>query len=186
MVERMPHPVQISFRPLATSDLPTLHRWLSNPRVRRWYGDAPPLAEVAAKYAPRILAASAIRPYLILHDNAPIGYLQAYMIADDPEYAARVGDPRGAAALDVLIGEDASARRGLGATSVRAFLDTILFADAGTTWCFVDPHPDNLIAIRAYTRAGFHPLRRIDPAPPAAPCLLMRIGRAEITEVIAG
>ncbi len=102
------------------------------------------------------------------------------MIADDPEYAALVGDSRGAAALDVLIGEDASALRGLGAASVRAFLDTVIFAAPGTTRCFIDPHPDNLIAMRAYTRAGFRPLRRLDPAPPAEPCLLMRIERTDL------
>ncbi len=39
-----------------------------NPRVYRWYGGAAPtLAEVVAKYAPRTLAASAVRPFLILH-----------------------------------------------------------------------------------------------------------------------
>jgi GNAT superfamily N-acetyltransferase len=41
------------------------------------------------------------------------------MLADDPEYAALVDDSQGAAALDLLIGEDASALRGLGAVSVR-------------------------------------------------------------------
>ena len=181
MAERTPPPSAITFRPLATDDLPLLHRWLNNPRVYRWYGgEAPSFAEVAEQYAPRTLAASAIHPYLILHQTAPIGYIQSYMIADDPEYAALVGDSRGAAALDVLIGEDASALRGLGAASVRAFLDTVIFAASDTTRCFIDPHPDNLIAMRAYTRAGFRPLRRLDPAPPAEPCLLMRIERTDL------
>ena len=171
----------ITFRPLTSGDLPTLHRWLNNPRVYRWYGGTPPsLAEVAEKYAPRLSAASAVRPFLILHDGAPIGYIQSYLLADDPEYAALVGDAAGAAAVDVLIGEDGSAGWGLGAASVRAFLRAIVFAAAGTTRCYIDPHPDNLTAIRAYTRAGFRPLRRLDPAPPAEPCLLMRIARTDL------
>ncbi len=168
----------ITFRPLAPDDLPTLHRWLSNPRVYRWYGGAAPtLAEVAAKYASRTLAASSVHPFLILHDGVPIGYIQSYTLADAEDYAALIGASAGAAALDPLIGEDDSALRGLGAASVRAFLDKVLFAAPGTTQCFVDPYPENLIAIRAYTRAEFRPLRRIDPASPAAPCLPMRIER---------
>jgi aminoglycoside 6'-N-acetyltransferase len=176
-------PPSLAFRPLATADLPTLHRWLSNPRVYRWYGGVPPasFAGVAAKYAPRTLAASAIRPYLILHEGVPIGYIQSYMVADDADYAALVGDDaRGAAALDVLIGEDDRAMHGLGAALLRAFLGEVILADPGVARCFVDPHPENLIAIRAYARAGFQPWRRIDPAPPAEPCLLLRIERADI------
>lgn len=162
-------PPPLAFRPLTTADLPLLQRWLGNPRVyRRYGGAAPTLAEVAAKYAPRTLAASAVRPFPILHAAAPIGYIQSYTL---------VGASAGAAALDVLIGENGSALRGLGAARVRAFLDTVIFVAPGTTRCFVDPHPENLIAIRAYARAGFRPLLRIDPAPPAAPCLPMRIER---------
>lgn len=181
MTEGAMTPPNITFRPLTTGDLPTLHRWLNNPRVRHWYGGRPQsLDEVVAHYAPRTLATAAIHPYLILHRGVPIGYIQWYMLADDPEYAALVDDSAGAAALDVLIGEDASALRGLGATSIRAFLRAVIFAAPGTTVCFIDPHPENRIAIRAYTRAGFRPLRRIDPTPPAEPCLLMRIERAEL------
>lgn len=181
MAERTPPRPAITFRPLTTDDLPTLHCWLCNPRVYRWYGGMAPLfAEVAAKYAPRIVADSPIHLYLILHHTAPIGYIQSYMVADDPEYAALVGDSRGAAALDVLIGEDARALRGVGAASVRAFLREVIFADPGPSHCSIDPHPENLIAIRAYTRAGFRPLRRLDPPPPAEPCLLMWIERANL------
>ena len=185
MIEGTATPTAITFRSLRSDDLPTLHRWLSNPRVSRWYGGLPPasLAEVAAKYAPRTLAASSVRPYVILHDDTPIGYIQWYMVADAPEYAALVGDARGAAALDLLIGEDASAARGLGVASLRAFLRTIVFAVPGTAYCYVDPHPENLIAIRAYTRAGFRPQHRLDPTPPAEPCLLMRIARTDLARL---
>ena len=86
MAEGGSAPTAITFRPLAPDDLPTLHRWLSNPRVYRWYGGAPPsLAEVGEQYAPRLLVASSVRPFLILHEDAPIGYIQSYMVADDPE-----------------------------------------------------------------------------------------------------
>ena len=178
-----PDPAAISFRPLQVADLPQLHRWLTNPRVFRWYGGAPPSsAEVAAKYTPRIAGQSPTKPYLILHAAAPIGYIQTYLVATEPDYAAIVGDSNGAAAIDIFIGEDASAGRGLGATAIRAFLRAIVFSDPALLRCFIDPHPDNSVAVRAYTRAGFRPLRRVDPPPPAEPCLLMSIERAEFEE----
>jgi aminoglycoside 6'-N-acetyltransferase len=91
-----------------------------------------------------------------------------------------VGDSGGAAAVDMFIGEDASAGRGLGAAALRAFLQESVFSDPALIRCFIDPHPDNSVAIRAYIRVGFSPLRRVDPAPPAEPCLLLSIERTAI------
>jgi aminoglycoside 6'-N-acetyltransferase len=177
-----PDPAPFAFRPLATGDLPLLHRWLTNPAVYRWYGgSAPSFAEVAAKYAPRTAGHSPTRPFLILRAGAPIGYIQTYRVAAYPEYAALAGDgAAGAAAIDLFIGEDAQRGRGLGAAILRAFLRAVVFADPAITHCFIDPHPDNTVAIRAYARAGFRPIRRCDPPPPAEPCLLMRLDRAEM------
>lgn len=175
-----PDPARISFRPLQTGDLARLHRWLNNPRIFRWYGGAgPSFAEVEAKYAPRIAGQSPTKPFLILHAGNSIGYIQTYRVADYPDYAALVGDSSGAAAIDIFIGEDTDAGRGLGVAALRAFLREVIFSDPTMIRCFIDPHPDNSVAIRAYTRAGFRPLRRVEPPPPAEPCLLLCIERAE-------
>ncbi len=173
-------PQQIGFCPLRASDLVLLHRWLNNPRVFRWYGGAgPAFAEVAAKYTSLIAGQAPAKPYLIVHAATPIGYIQTYLIASDPDYAAIVGDSSGAAAIDLFIGEDRYAGRGLGAAAIRAFLRKIIFSDPALARCFIDPHPDNGVAIRAYTRAGFRPLCRVDPPPPTEPCLLLAIERGE-------
>ncbi len=172
-------PARIGFRALQTGDLALLQRWLTNPRVFRWYGGAgPSFAEVTAKYTPRIAGQAPTKPYLILHAATPIGYIQTYLVASDLDYAAIVGDSSDAAALDLFIGEDGYAGRGLGAAAIHAFLHEIIFSDPSMNRCFIDPHPDNSVAIHAYTRAGFRPLRRVDPPPPEEPCLLMCIERA--------
>ena len=125
-------PEAINFRPLQVADLPQLHRWLTNPRVFRWYGGAPPaFADVEAKYTPRIAGRSPTKSYLILHAAMPVGYIQTYLVATDPDYAAIVGDSNGAAAIDIFIGEDNYAGHGLGAAAIRAFLREMIFSDAG-------------------------------------------------------
>lgn len=175
-----PDPARISFRALQTGDLALLYRWLPNPRVFRWYGGtAQSFAEITAKYAPRTIGQSPTKPYLIIHDDTPIGYIQTYPLASDAEYLALVGERAGAdaAAIDIFIGEDTYAGRGLGAAAVRAFLHDDVFSDPALTRCFIDPHPDNSVAIRAYTRVGFRPLCRVAPPPPAEPCLLLCIKR---------
>lgn len=182
-------PTLITFRPLALDDLPLLHRWLNNPRVYRWYGGAAqPFAAIEEDYAPNIAGQTPTRSSLILHADTPIGYIQTYLVNEYPESVAIIGGAPGGAGIDLFIGEDAYALRGLGAAIVRAFLRAVVFAAPGTTHCFIDPHPENAVAIRAYTRAGFRPVRRIDPPLPAEPYLLMRIERADIDtiEVIEG
>jgi RimJ/RimL family protein N-acetyltransferase len=182
LAHRHPAPALIGFRRLQAADVPLMHRWLTSPGVARWYGDGTdqPYAAIEAKYTPRIEGRSPVQPWLILFDGLPIGYIQTYPIAPFPEYAAHSGDDAGAAAIDMFIGEDGYRGRGFGATSLRAFLCEIVFADPQMTHCFIDPDPENAVAIRAYARAGFRALRRIDPAPPGEPCLLMRVNRDEI------
>ena len=172
----------IGFRRLRPADLPLMHRWLTNPAVARWYGDGvgQPYAAIEAKYWPRIAGRSPVQPWVILRGETPIGYIQTYPVAAYVEYAAHSGDDAGAAAIDMFIGEDTYRGRGYGAASLRVFLREVVFADPQTSRCFIDPHPENAVAIGAYARAGFRPLRRIDPPPPGEPCLLMRVDRTEV------
>lgn len=63
---------------------------------------------------------------------------------------------------------------GLGSTMVRAFVAT-LFADPAVTVVQTDPSPDNIRAVRAYLRAGFHAQKLVTT--PDGPALLMRCRR---------
>src|SRR4051812_21122913 len=102
-----PDPAKIGFRRLAGDDLPLMHRWLQQPFILEWWwGGIPPAYEaVEAKYAARIRGEEPTDPYLILSDGQAIGYIQAYMIADHPEYAAHIAADADAAGVDLFIGE---------------------------------------------------------------------------------
>ena len=81
----------IAFRPLATADLPLLHRWLNTPHVAAWWGEAGcSLEQVEEKYAPRTDGREPTRCYLILRDEEEIGFIQTYLIRDYPEYSAAI------------------------------------------------------------------------------------------------
>jgi aminoglycoside 6'-N-acetyltransferase len=172
-------PAPLRFRPLALADLPLLHRWLNEPAVARWYGAGPTYAAVEEKYAPRIAGETPTAPYLILYGDQPIGYIQTYRVADYPAYARYIGaaDDASAWGIDLLIGANAYRGRGLGAAALRAFTQEIVFAQLGATACLIDPHPDNAVAIRAYTRAGFRFVRAVAADDSGEPAWLMRLAR---------
>lgn len=120
----------ISFRQMATEDLPLMHRWINQDAdVRRWWSkDAGPFQKIVDKYAPRIAGKEPTRGYIIAHADKPIGYIQEYRIGDYPEWARVVQIDEAAAGVDLFIGEADFRDRGLGAALLREFLRHVVFA----------------------------------------------------------
>jgi len=85
------------FRRLSREDLPTLHRWLNDGPVLKWYGKSPQtLAEVTRRYRSRIDGDDPTHVYIGVASRAgerqaDIGMLQTYRIEDHPDYARAVG-----------------------------------------------------------------------------------------------
>jgi RimJ/RimL family protein N-acetyltransferase len=179
---------QVSFRRLDEADLPLIHRWLNNDHVSEWYPvedvPKPPLDLVRRHYLPMIRGAERTDPYLILLDGVPVGYLQAYMVKDHPEYARAVQVEDGAAGIDLFIGEESLVHRGLGPAVIRRFLSEIVFGEVGATCCIIGPQPNNRSAIRAYEKAGFTYLKtvRAPSSPGEGDEYLMRIEPAVIED----
>ncbi len=176
-------PVQIGFRLLTEDDLPLMHRWLHAPHVHEWWGEGqppPPYETVVEKYSPRILLAEPTYPYLMLLDDAPIGYIQAYRLSDHPEYAAQVGAAAGAVGIDLFIGEAAHLHRGLGPRLLHAFLREVVFGTLSATVCVIGPEESNAAAIRAYEKAGFRHWKTVPIADEPAPEYLMTITLADL------
>jgi len=159
----------IRFRRLVCADLPLMHRWLNAPHVAEWWGDeALPLDEIVAKYAPRIDGKEDVRCFVIVHGDAPIGYIQEYPVGED------------SAGIDLFIGEVEFHHRGLGAAIIRQFLNDVVFVNASVESCVIDPAVSNRSAIRAYEKAGFRFFKTITNPGEAEPQHLMRIGREEL------
>lgn len=120
------------------------------------------MTEVEREYGEYIDGVEPIRAYLALAGDTPIGHLQWMRYSDYAWYARILEiDDLQSANCDVFIGEPDYLSRGIGASMVRRFVHEIIFAEGDVTSCFIDPEPDNRVAIRAYEKAGFVFVRAI-------------------------
>lgn len=172
-------PDKLSFRPLQHADLPRLYAWRLAPHVRRWW-DAPASYDaLIEQLRPRLSGQHPARPFLILYDAQPIGYIQYFPINAWDEYRAAIQVEEPAAGVDLFIGEPEYLHQGLGAPLLRQFLKEIVFADAAFVNCLIDPDPENAAAIKAYEKAGFHYLKTVYIPALNETQYLMRITRAD-------
>jgi RimJ/RimL family protein N-acetyltransferase len=167
---------RVSFRRLTEADVPLLHRWLNAPHVLEWWDRPPAQDEVRAKYLPRIAGSSDVTPYVILLEDAPLGYIQVYPVA--PGAWGLRGVAAGAG-VDLLIGEAEYLHRGLGPRTLRAFLGEVVFRDTAVSVCYIDPSTRNRAAIRAFEKAGFRYVADVTDPNTGLPLHLMRITREE-------
>src|ERR1700721_2860674 len=113
----------VGFRPVAKADFPLMNAWLAQPHVRTFFQKEPiTLAEVAAKYGPRVRGEAPTRCHLAL-DGAgqSFGYLQSYRNLDWPDWAAEI-DVADGLSIDLYIGE----RNRLGGGYGRAMLGSYI------------------------------------------------------------
>ncbi len=155
------HEGDLALRRLTSADTPLLAGWLTDPRVLAFYeGRDRHFDEdaVRAKFIAR--NDGDIMQCLVLHRNAPIGYLQFYPLtdADLAEYGYQPGTR--AFGMDLFIGEPDHWNRGLG-TRLVAGVAAHLITRYGAAIVTLDPRVDNLRAIRCYEKAGFRTVRRL-------------------------
>jgi len=87
----------LSWRPLASDDLPVLCEWLREPQVARWWNHDATAAVVDRDFGPSVRGEEPGEDLVALLDGRPVGLLQRSVIADYPEdlveFAALVGCP---------------------------------------------------------------------------------------------
>jgi aminoglycoside 6'-N-acetyltransferase len=110
-------------------DLPLLAGWLAQEHVRAWWrGEAADLASVEAKYGPCIDGVDPTELFVIEWSGEPVGMVQRYLIADEPEWAAAfdgIVDVSDAAGIDYLLGVPAAVGRGVGTAAIGAFVPMV-------------------------------------------------------------
>lgn len=164
-----------SFRPIEVDDLPTVHRWLNDPTVVRWWeGDDVSWDAVRRDYGPG-RRDDGTEHWIALAGGRPVGWIQCYPVAAAPEeheaWAAH-GVGEGAAGIDYLIGEPGDRGRGLGSAMIAAFVDDVVFGrHPGWTQACASPYEANEASWRALARAGFRYVATI--ADDGGPCRLM-------------
>ena len=174
-------PTGISFRALRSDDLDLMHRWLNAPHVKRWwYDEGTSRPEIREKYLPLIEGRDSAKPFVILYEDRPIGYIQYYPIsAEDDETYASLVDVQNSAGVDLFIGEAGYLYRGLGRPVLRRFLSERVFSHPEIEACVIGPEPKNVAAIRAYEKAGFRFFKTIRVPTEPEPEHLMKLTRGE-------
>jgi len=169
------------FRPLQSTDLPLLLRWLHAPHVRRWFGLDRQLADLERDYAAQFAEQVPPCAFIAQLGARPVAMLEWARFGEYPEVQRAFGiQDSNTVNCDVLIGERDSTLRGLGSALVRQFLERIVFVHPGLDSCVIDPEPDNSIAIRAYEKAGFRFLRAVAEDSDGHAAYLMQLSRADL------
>jgi aminoglycoside 6'-N-acetyltransferase len=154
---------EYAFRPMSADDLPLIRRWLETPEVVRWWG------QPHEQYA--LVSGDLDHPdmdqFIVVLDERPFGYIQCYPLSTwNQGFGAQPPATRG---IDQFIGVSDMIGRGHGSGFIRQFVDTLL--GQGIPRVVTDPDPDNVRAVRAYAKAGFHSERLVDTLD--GPALLM-------------
>lgn len=158
--------MKLTLRLLTAADFPLLLAWLEKPHVKAWWDDGDDTLEKVAHHY-RDQSPTHERFILLQHDPAagveprPIGYLQYEL------------DPAGCVSIDQFIGEEELLSQGIGTQAIKLLLDYI---DTRHTprMVTVDPHPDNLRAIRCYEKVGFQYDATL-PLPGSGPAYMMKL-----------
>jgi aminoglycoside 6'-N-acetyltransferase len=149
----------IRIRHLERDDLPLLAEWLSRPHVEKWWREAGDMTAVEAAYGPMIDGDDPTEGFIAVNDRQPIGFLQRYLLADNPNWQQTVAVGVGVIpglGIDYLIGEESLTGQGLGPQMI-----TVLVVDSWAAYpevpaVVVDVQQDNRPSWRALERAGFH------------------------------
>lgn len=173
--------VAITFRRLLDDDLPLLHRWLNDPGVVRWWeGDDVSWEAVVRDYGSG--SDDSTEHWIACVDAAPIGWIQCYPAADEPEETEpwfAMGIDAAAAGIDYLIGDPSARGQGLGSEMIRAFVVDVVFG-RHPEWSQVcaGPFAANEASWRALGKAGFRFVGIIEDAD--GPCRLMALDRSDL------
>lgn len=178
--------VNISFKKLEMTDLDIMYKWYHTDFVNRWYDKEIPdwtYEQIENKYIPYIQEQKPIESYIILCNDIRIGYIQAYLLKDYPEYDQLVQAGEGSAGVDLFIGERDYLHKGLGSVIILDFLKNILFANDNIKKCIIGPEPKNIAAIKAYTKVGFKYVKTIQVPEEEEPERIMEMKREEIISI---
>lgn len=132
-----------------------LLEWLNRPHLRRWWREEEATLDgLREKYLPRIFGADAARPFVVLLDGEPAGYIQHYDAhAGVADWWPDRPEP-GVVGIDQFLADGERLDQGLGTIVVKRFTDW-LFERPDVNEIRVDPRPDNARAIRCYEKVGF-------------------------------
>jgi aminoglycoside 6'-N-acetyltransferase len=117
--------VDFTFKALEPTDLPVLATWLSRPHVERWWREPSDLDSVEQNYRPIVDGSDPTEGFIASFRGRQIGYVQRYLINDDPDWRRTVVSALGedgGIGIDYLIGEPDLVGQGLGRRMISEFV----------------------------------------------------------------
>ncbi len=156
------------FQSMTENDLADRVRWQNAAHAQPWFAGAPAdVEEARARYGDRFGPQATTRMWLITLGGERIGFVQAYRLRDEDDYAVKAGDTE-AIGLDYLIGEPELTGRGIGTAAIWAFVrDVLLEAYPDAPRFLAAPDHRNHRSLRVLAKCGFRQGLWIDvPATP--------------------
>jgi aminoglycoside 6'-N-acetyltransferase len=160
----MPHsPNQIGFVPVGPDHYALLAAWMSEPHWREWWGDP---EEELAYIREMVEGRDTTRPFLFTADGEPVGYIQYWFIGHHQndqwvkDHPWLMELPAETIGVDLSIGRPDKLSKGIGAAALREFV--AMLRREGYRTIIIDPDPSNVRAVRAYRKAGFRPIPRLE------------------------
>lgn len=148
----------ISFRPLARQDFGLLSEWLSAAHVRAWWREDHDAAAVERRYGPVVDGRDPTEIFVIERGRQPIGLIQRYRFADNPEWRAAIsvaGTPDDAAGIDYFIGVKDLIGAGIGPQVIDRFVGEVWDRYPDVTAVVASVQADNRRSWRALEKIGF-------------------------------
>ncbi|MFK5883150.1 MAG: GNAT family N-acetyltransferase [Candidatus Izemoplasma sp.] len=141
-----------SFKKLEVSDFSLLLKWLNSKHVKEYWDTEVYYNDKAIydKYYPRIIKQK-IDMFIIFHLNTPIGYIQTY----NEDNIAKYKLTEKAYGIDLYIGNTNFLHKGYGKAIIIEFVEKYIFSNKSLNYCVIDPELSNVIAQKAYYKAGF-------------------------------
>ena len=148
-----------SFHHLTRADFALLGRWLAQPHVARWWNHENSPQAMEADFGAVIDRLDPTDVFIVSHGTRPIGLLQRYTFADNPDYVAELAPlidaPGAALCIDYLLGEPDLLGRGLGSAMIGAAVEAIWRDHPDAPSIIVPVTSANVASWRALERAGF-------------------------------
>jgi len=140
------------FRKVEEKDFRKLYDWLNSKNVKEfWYPDSSfTFDEISEKYKDRI-AAGKVDMFIIINNGTDIGYIQSYYIEETSPF--RIS--KKSKGIDLYIGDPSFIHKGFGKDIICDYINKHIFIDSHIENVGIDPEVGNVIAIRAYEKAGF-------------------------------
>lgn len=155
--------LEITFRPVETGDLELLGDWMTAPHWRKWWGNP---TEELGFIREMVDGNDTTRPFIFEVDGRSTGYIQYWLVGEHQtekwakDYPWLMELPADAIGVDLSIGPAECLSAGIGSSALAKFVRMLI--GNGYRTIIIDPDPGNTRAVRAYQKAGFRPIERLE------------------------